>query len=195
MATESPSAVGANLSAEDGGASGNDPLVGAVLAGSYRLTRLLATGGMGRVYAATHERLERKLVVKVLHEGQAHSKAALERAEREARTTSGISSDHVVELIDFVRADDGRPAIVMPFLEGEDLQDRLTRVGKLPIHEAVAIAIEISRGIAAAHAAGIIHRDLKPSNVFLTRTETGAERAMILDFGVAKVTDKTSQLT
>ncbi len=175
--------------------SAADPLIGATLSGSYRITRLLATGGMGRVYEAEHARLERKLVIKLLHESQAHSKAALERAEREARATSGIASEHVVELVDFVRAPDGRPGIVMPFLEGEDLQQRIDRVGKLPVPEAVELAMQVCAGLAAAHANGVVHRDLKPSNIFLVKREDGTERATILDFGVAKLVNQKENLT
>ncbi len=176
-------------------ASAADPLIGATLGGSYRITRLFATGGMGRVYEAEHTRLERRLVVKMLHESQAHSKAALERAEREARATSGIASEHVVELVDFVRAPDGRPGIVMPFLEGEDLQDRLDRVGKLSVQDAIGLALQVCAGLAAAHANGVVHRDLKPSNIFLVKREDGTDRAMILDFGVAKLADAKGNIT
>jgi serine/threonine-protein kinase len=172
-----------------------DPLVGALLGGSYRVTESLAAGGMGQVYLAEHARLERRLVVKILHESHAHSKAALERAEREARATSRIRSPHVVELVDFVRAPDGRPGIVMPFLDGEDLHERLERLGKLKVADAARIAMEICTGLIAAHATGVVHRDLKPSNVFLARLDGGGERATILDFGVAKLADVESNLT
>jgi serine/threonine-protein kinase len=175
--------------------STGDPLLGAILGGTYRVISSLAAGGMGQVYVAEHARLERRLVVKILHESHAHSKSALERAEREARATSRIRSPHVVELVDFVRAPDGRPGIVMPYLDGEDLHQRLERSGKLKVGEAARIAMEICTGLIAAHATGVVHRDLKPSNVFLAKVDGGGTRATILDFGVAKLADVESNLT
>ncbi len=170
-----------------------DPLVGMVLGGSYRVGPMIAAGGMSRVYEATHVRLGRRLVVKVLLESHAFNREVLERAEREARAMSAIESENVVEVIDVLRTADGRPCMVVDFLEGEDLGSRLERVGTLPPAEAVGIVRQICNGVGAAHMAGVIHRDLKPSNVFLVARPEG-EVVKLLDFGVAKQ-EGSEQLT
>ena len=163
-----------------------DPFVGTVLAGTYRVTRMMAAGGMGRVYEAFHVRLERKLVVKVMLESHAFKPDVLARAEREAQAISRIRSEHVVDVVDVLRTPDGRPCIVVDFLEGEDLGVRLARIGKMPVADAVSIARQICAGMRSAHAAGVVHRDLKPSNIFLV-ARPGGEIAKVLDFGVAKL--------
>ena len=171
-------------------ANETDPLVGAVIGGSYRIERALARGGMGRLYLATHTRLPRKVAVKVLHELHAQKKEAVRRFEREASALSRLDHPRVLGVLDFVRTPDGRGAIVTPLLEGESLQSRLDRDGSLDEDEALRLAIEMCRGLAAAHAEGIVHRDLKPSNVFLAgRPEDASAHVKLLDFGVAKLSD------
>ncbi len=164
-----------------------DPLLGVVLAGTYRIVRTLGRGGMGRLYEAQHARLDRRFAVKVLHETHAHSKDAVRRFEREARALSRIRSDEVLDVVDVLRTPDGRAAIVTARLEGEDLKARLDRVKKLPVTEAIPLVRQVCRGLAAAHAQGIIHRDMKPSNLFLESTADGRTVLKILDFGVAKL--------
>ena len=164
-----------------------DPLVGAVLAGTYRVTRVIADGGMGRVYEAEHTRLERKVAVKVLHDLYAKLPDGVARFEREARAASRVSSPHVVGVLDVLRAPDGRPCIVEELVAGEDLQARLDRLGRLSHAEALPLARQLCRALAVAHAQGVIHRDLKPSNVLLETADDGAVTVKILDFGVAKV--------
>lgn len=166
-----------------------DPLVGTVLAGTYRVVRRIATGGMGRIYEADHVRLDRRFAIKVIHDAFARNDAAVARFRREAAAAARIRSDHVVDVIDVLVVEDGRPCIVTELLAGEDLQRRLDRVGRLPADRAIEIARQVCRGLAAAHAVGVIHRDLKPSNVFLTAGADGREAAKILDFGVAKLRD------
>ena len=164
-----------------------DPLLGIVLAGTYRLARPLGRGGMGRLYEAEHARLGRRFAVKVLHEEHSRNRDAALRFEREAQALSRIRSDHVLDVVDVLRAPDGRTAIVTARLDGEDLKARLDRVGKLPAREAIPIARQLCRGLAAAHAQGIVHRDLKPSNLFLETSADGRVTVKILDFGVAKL--------
>jgi serine/threonine protein kinase len=164
-----------------------DPLIGAVLAGTYRLVRVLGKGGMGRLYEAEHARLGRRFAVKVLHESHADKADAARRFEREAQALARIRSDHVLDVVDVLRTPDSRTAIVTTLLEGEDLQARLERCGRLPAREAIEIARQICRGLSAAHAVNVIHRDLKPSNLFLTATADGTLSVKILDFGVAKL--------
>jgi serine/threonine-protein kinase len=164
-----------------------DPLLGTVLGGTYRVVRNLGRGGMGRLYEAQHARLDRRFAIKVLHEAQSRSRDATLRFEREARVLSCIRSDHVLDVVDVLRTPDGRAAIVTARLDGEDLKARLDRVGKLTVAEAIPIAREICRGLAAAHAQGVIPRDLKPSNLFLESGADGRATVKILDFGVAKL--------
>lgn len=166
---------------------GDDPLLGVVLAGTYRLARPLGRGGMGRLYEAEHARLDRRFAVKVLHEACSGNRDAATRFEREAQALGRIRSDHVLDVVDVLRTPDDRTAIVTARLDGEDLKARLDRVGKLPIAEAIPIARQVCRGLAAAHAQGIVHRDLKPSNLFLEAGADGRVAVKILDFGVAKL--------
>ena len=169
-----------------GAESSADPLLGLVLAGAYRVTRLLARGGMGRLYEAEHVRLPRQLAVKVIHDQYADHPDAVARFEREARAAASVRSDHVLDVLDVLRTPDDRPCIVAEKLEGEDLQSRLDRHGPLALADAIRIGRQLCRGLAAAHAAGVVHRDLKPSNVFLA-ADAGGETVKILDFGVAKL--------
>jgi len=163
-----------------------DPLIGTVVGATYRLKRVLAAGGMGRLYEAEHVRLERRFAVKVLHSCFAHDPSANTRFEREVRAIARIRSDYVVDVVDLLRTVDGRPCIVAELLDGRDLQRRLDRGGPISLREAIRITRHTCRGLAAAHAQGIIHRDLKPSNIFLTRGADGRPVARVLDFGVAK---------
>jgi hypothetical protein len=166
-------------------ANETDPLIGVLLGNSYRIDKAVARGGMGRLYQATHTRLPRLVAVKVLHEPHAQKKDAVRRFEREASALARIDSPHVVPVTDFVRTPDGRGAIVTPLLEGDDLQSVLERGPLAPI-AAAKIAIEVCKGLAAAHRVGVVHRDLKPSNIFLS-TDGEVPVAKILDFGVAKL--------
>ncbi|WP_053234248.1 serine/threonine-protein kinase [Sandaracinus amylolyticus] len=166
---------------------GGDPLVGVVLAGTYRLARTIGRGGMGRLYEAEHTRLDRRFAVKVLHESHADKPEAVRRFEREASALARIRSDFVLDVVDVLRTNDGRTAIVTGLLEGEDLQRRLDRSQRVPPAEAIAIGRQVCRGLAAAHAASVVHRDLKPSNLFLEAAPDGRLAVKILDFGVAKL--------
>ena len=169
-----------------------DPLLGSVLAATYRINRRLAEGGMGRVYEAEHVRLPRRFAVKVIHARYATHEDALLRFEREARAAASIASDHVLSVIDAPRLPDGRPTIVSELLDGEDLHRRIRRVGRLGIAESIALGRQLCLGLSAAHAHGVIHRDIKPSNLFLTARAAGETTLKILDFGVSKIVDSPS---
>ncbi|MFW5925817.1 MAG: serine/threonine-protein kinase [Myxococcota bacterium] len=169
------------------GAAPEDPLIGTVLAGTYRIVRVLGRGGMGQLYEAEHLRLERRFAVKVLAETYAARPELRLRFEREARALVPLDSPHVVDVVDVLPASDGRPCLVTPLLEGEDLSRRLAREERLAVDEALAVARQVCRGLAAAHAHGVIHRDLKPSNIFLATGDDGRKTVQVLDFGVAKL--------
>ena len=155
-------------------------MLGKIL-GHYEITAKLGAGGMGDVYQALDRRLGRRVAVKILREAGTDP-AAAERFDREARTVASLSHPHVCTLFD-VGTHDGVPYLVMEYLEGETLADRL-RAGPLPVDEALRFGSQIADAVAAAHARGVIHRDLKPANIKLT--STGAK---VLDFGLAKFCD------
>jgi serine/threonine protein kinase len=169
--------------------------VGTVLDGAYRLTRLVYAGGMGTVYEAVQLRLERRVAVKVMAADLAEHPEALARFRREVKITSKLAHPHIVQLLDFGTTAAGHPYLVTEFLEGEDLEQRLARSGRLPLGTAMAIARQIASALIAIHAKGIIHRDLKPGNVLLVASEGIADFVKVLDFGVAKIATSGTKLT
>src|ERR1700738_2311285 len=160
-------------------------LVGTSLNGRYRLEARIAAGGMSTVYRAPDETLERQVAVKLMNREVASDSDQLERFRREARAVAQLSHPHVVGVID-AGEDDGSPYIVLEYVEGETLKERIRRQGRLPIAEAVAYAIEIARALGAAHARHIVHRDVKPQNVLID--DEGS--AKVTDFGIARTLDE-----
>jgi eukaryotic-like serine/threonine-protein kinase len=156
-------------------------LIGTVLSGRYRLESKLGSGGMSTVYLARDETLQRWVAVKVMHREISDQPDQLERFRREARAVAQLSHPNVVAVID-AGEDSGYPYIVLEYVEGETLKQRIDRLGRLPVDEAAAYGIEIGRGLAAAHAQRLIHRDVKPQNVLID-TEG---RAKVTDFGIAR---------
>ncbi|MEJ7891662.1 MAG: protein kinase [Solirubrobacteraceae bacterium] len=161
------------------------PLVGTLLSGRYRLDAQIGTGGMSTVYRAFDTTLERTVAVKLMHREIASDSDQLERFRREARAVAQFSHPHIVGVIDSGE-DDHRPYIVFEYVEGETLKDRIRRSGSLPVDEALAYAIEITRALGAAHTRGIVHRDIKPQNVLID--EEGM--AKVTDFGIARLLDE-----
>lgn len=159
---------------------------GQVLENKYRVDRLLARGGMGAVFVGQHMRIKRKVAIKVLHIGDGQNDA-LRRFEKEAQAAGQIGSDHIVEVLDIGTTPEGDRFMVMEFLDGEPLKQRIRARGRLTPTEAVPIIIQLLEGLAAAHDASIIHRDLKPDNVFLLREKAGRKDFVkIVDFGISK---------
>ncbi len=159
---------------------------GTVLAGKYRVDRLLGEGGMGWVVEATHLQLEQRVALKFMHAAYAATSEAVPRFLREARAAARIQSEHVARVTDFGTLDNGSPFLVMEYLEGRDLDSLLRSRGPLPIDVVVDYAMQACEGLAEAHAAGIVHRDLKPANLFLARRSDGSVRVKLLDFGISK---------
>jgi serine/threonine protein kinase len=159
---------------------------GDVIAGKYRIERVLGEGGMGVVVAAQHLELERRVAVKFLLPEIAKRSDAAERFRREARAAVKITSEHVARVSDVGTDDDGVPYMVMEYLEGADLGYEIRARESIPIAEAVAYILEASEAVAEAHAAGIVHRDLKPANLFLARRADGTRLIKVLDFGISK---------
>jgi len=156
-------------------------LVAGVRLGPYEIVAPLGAGGMGEVYKATDTRLGRTVAIKVLPEGAAADPERRSRFEQEARAVSALNHPHICVLHD-IGSQDGTEFLVMEFLAGHTLTDRLTRKGRLPLEEALEYAVQIADALAAAHRQGIVHRDLKPDNVMLTKAG-----AKVLDFGLARL--------
>jgi Tol biopolymer transport system component len=149
--------------------------------GPYEIVAPLGAGGMGEVYKARDARLDRDVALKVLPTAAAADPDRLRRFEQEARATAALNHPNILAVFD-VGSDAGVNYVVSELLEGETLRDRL-KTGTVPPRKAIDYAIQIARGLAAAHEKGIVHRDLKPDNLFLTRDG----RLKILDFGIAKL--------
>jgi Tol biopolymer transport system component len=162
-------------------ASDESALKPGTLVGPYRITTLIARGGVGIVYRAIDTRLDRQVALKTLASLGVPDELRVERFLREARITASLDHPNIVKLFD-VGMHDGQPFMVVELLEGETLRHRLDR-GPVAESDVRRIGIEIALGLVAAHAAGLVHRDLKPGNVFLT----SAGLTKILDFGIAKL--------
>src|SRR5206468_10158999 len=154
--------------------------------GPYEIVAPIGAGGMGEVYKARDTRLERTVAVKVLPQRLSSSPEVRQRFEREAKTISQLSHPHICALYD-VGNQDGTEFLVMEYLEGETLADRLLK-GSLPTEQTLRFGIEIADALDKAHRQGIVHRDLKPGNVMLTKSGV-----KLLDFGLAKVMAPVSQ--
>jgi serine/threonine-protein kinase len=167
------------------------PDIGSVIAGKYRIERLLGEGGMGAVYEAYHMRLAQRLAIKVLHPNVAHYEEVVLRFEREARAAARLQSINCARVIDVDALPNGLPYIVMEYLEGRDLFAELEIHRALPIADAVDYVMQAATAMTEAHSLGIIHRDLKPSNLFLCPAGASARKLVkVLDFGVSKLTDE-----
>jgi serine/threonine protein kinase len=168
---------------------------GDLIAGKYRVSRTLGVGGMGVVVAARHLRLDEIVAIKLLLPEALGDEDALRRFEREARAVVKIKSEHVTRILDIGTLDSGVPFIVMEYLAGEDLADRLARIGPFAIEEAIEIVLQACEAIAEAHALGIVHRDLKPANLFCVHGADGRPSVKVLDFGISKVIGAGSTTT
>ncbi len=160
---------------------------GQIIEGKYRIVRVLGEGGMGAVYEGENTRIHRRVAIKVLHASVAGKADIVQRFEREAQAAGRIGSEHIVEVLDLGSLPDGERFMVMEFLDGEPLGDRIKNRGKLDALESALILRQLLEGLGAAHAAGIVHRDLKPDNIFLLRSKGGTKDFVkLVDFGVSK---------
>ena len=157
---------------------------GSMLGDRYRLEERVATGGMGEVWRATDTLLERSVAVKLLRESLAEDRVVAERFRREALMAAQISHPNMAGVYDYVQTKHHRPGIVMEFVNGETLADRLARTGPLPVGEAVRIGSGLLAALQSAHDTGIVHRDVKPGNVMLTASGD----VKVTDFGIARAT-------
>jgi tRNA A-37 threonylcarbamoyl transferase component Bud32 len=166
-------------------AASPDRFIGTVLHGTYQIEAPLGAGGMGMVFRARHLRTGRLYAIKTLLPDARFLPDARARFEREATAASAIGHPNIIGVHDFNETPDGTHYIVMDLLEGETLEQRLSRVGSLGWPDAQKICLELGGGLAAAHERGLLHRDVKPANVFLAKSG-GVERAVLLDFGLVK---------
>src|SRR5919197_513008 len=159
-------------------------VIGTLISERYRLDEKIGSGGMSSVYRAFDPTLERWVAIKLMHRDISRDPDQLERFRREARAAAALNHPHLVTVID-AGEDEGTPYIVFEYVEGETLKERIRRLGRLPVAEAVAYAIEIGRALECAHAHKLVHRDVKPQNVLIDPDG----RAKVTDFGISRSLD------
>jgi serine/threonine protein kinase len=158
-----------------------------VLAGTYRILRPIAAGGMGEVYMAAHERLPGRFAVKVLHRDLTRDQDALSRFRCEAEIMAGLRHPNIVQVIDFNITPDGTPYLVMELVDGKDLSEFLRDGQRLPPGQVAHIIHQIASALEAAHARGVVHRDLKPENIMRLSLQGQEDFIKVVDFGISKV--------
>ena len=166
--------------------------IGSVIAGKYRVERVLGQGGMGVVVVAMHDELDQRVAIKFLLPEALTDAEWVARFSREAKAAARIKSEHAVKVYDVGKLDSGAPYMVMEYLDGRDLQSILNDRRTLPTSEAVDYLLQACEALAEAHAAGGVHRDLKPANLFVTHRADGSPCVKILDFGISKLTPHTT---
>lgn len=168
---------------------------GAILRDTYRIVRPIDKGGMGEVYEASHARLSGRYAVKVLPPEFAANKTMLLRFRREAQIASGLQHPNIVQVIDFHQMEDGRPYLVMEYLDGENLANLMARHGPFTLVEALPIIAQVAAALGAVHRKGVVHRDIKPPNVFIIPQLDGTRLVKLLDFGISKGNALSSVVT
>lgn len=171
----------------------DDRLLGTQLCGRYEMRRIVADGGMGRVYEARDMQLDRRVAIKVLHPEVARDAIALERFKREYEISKDLPHAHIVEVLDFQQTGQNQFIMVMEFLDGEELRALLKREKRIAPAKMVRILSQVAIGLDEAHRREFVHRDLKPDNLFLCDTEAGPI-VKILDFGSVRI-NKNRQMS
>ncbi len=159
---------------------------GSILDGKYEIVQRLGSGGMGEVYLVRHVHLQELRVVKILRQDLAADPSAQKRFMREARLATQVKHPNVAILYDFATLPDGSFYMVWEHIQGQDVGDRLRRVGPFPVTAAVQLGIQALHGLEAVHATGVIHRDLSPDNLMITEDKAGNLRIKIIDLGLAR---------
>lgn len=168
-----------------------DPFIGqSILNGQFQILQKIGSGGMGSVYKALQPAMNRLVAVKILHPKLANRKDLVSRFRREARAMSHLTHPNTVKVYLYGELDDGSLYIVMEFLEGKNLNQVVRSEGPMPIDRGLPILIQVCSALEEAHRAGIVHRDLKPENIFITQLGGMTDYAKVLDFGLAKVTER-----
>ena len=168
------------------------PQVGEVLAGKYRIERVIGVGGMGVVLEATHLHLEQRVALKFLLPAAVVQAEAAARFAREAKAAARIRSEHVARVIDVGTLETGALYLVMEYLDGWDLAAYLRDRGAMAVSNAVDALLQVCEALAEAHTVGVVHRDLKPANLFITTRSDGSTCLKVLDFGISKLTNASS---
>ncbi len=163
--------------------------VGQLIADKYKVVRLVGSGGMGSVYEAENVSIGKRVALKFLHVGARSDGTSLARFQREARAISAVGSAHVVQVFDWGQDGHDHPFLVMEFLDGRDLSERIEQIGRIEVGDAIRYTVEALRGLRKVHAAGIVHRDLKPENLFLVTGDDDLLHVKIVDFGLSKLVE------
>ncbi len=161
--------------------------IGSMLAGKYRIERVIGQGGMGVVVAATHDELDQRVAIKFLSPEGAKGVEWIARFAREAKAAAKIKNEHAVKVFDVGRLEGGVPYMVMEYLEGRNLDEIIEERRTFTVEETAEYILQACEALAEAHMVGIVHRDLKPANLFLTHRSDGTPCIKILDFGISKV--------
>ncbi len=168
-----------------------DPFIGRdILDGQFKILQKIGSGGMGSVYKASQPAMNRMVGVKILHPKLANRKDLVSRFRREARAMSHLAHPNTTKVFLYGELDDGSLYIVMEFLDGKNLNQTVRAEGPFPYQRALPILIQVCGALDEAHRAGIIHRDMKPENIFLCQQGGLKDYAKVLDFGLAKVTER-----
>jgi serine/threonine protein kinase len=168
-----------------------DPYIGReILNGQFKIQKKIGTGGMGAVYRAHQPEMNRPVAVKILHAKLKNRKDLVSRFRREARAMSHLTHPNTVKVMMYGELDEGELYIVMEYLEGRNLNQVVRREGPMDVPRAVSILMQVCGALEEAHQLGIVHRDLKPENIFLTNSGGLTDFAKVLDFGLAKVTER-----
>lgn len=170
-------------------------LVGRVIAGKYKIDSLLGEGGMAQVFKATHQGLDRAVVIKIMHSGLPSMDTALKRFEQECKVTAKIDHPNVVSVFDVGTIEGRRPYLVMEFIQGESMRDFLDREVSMEVHDATNVMVQVCSGLFEAHSQGIVHRDLKPENIMLRQHRDRPDWVKIVDFGIAHLKQGGQRLT
>lgn len=170
-----------------------DPLLGALVAGAYRIQARVGTGGMGAVYRAVQERFERHVAIKVVSSNVLDNADSARRFQKEAQIIARLHHPSTLKLFDFGRLPDGRPFLVTEFLKGQTLGDA-AEAGPMGWTRIATLLGQVCASLEEAHRQGVVHRDLKPDNVFVIDVH-GEEVAKVLDFGIAKLGSSTETAT
>ena len=172
-----------------------DPLIGRTVGDRYLIEGVLGEGGMGLVYRARHNVLNKLLAVKVLRPDVSTDEEIITRFRQEAQSASAIGNEHIIDITDFGTLPTGATYFVMEYLDGQDLTGAIETSRPMPATRTIHIAKQLCRALGAAHEQGIVHRDLKPDNIFLVRRSGDHDFVKVLDFGIAKVGGGTKKLT
>lgn len=168
-----------------------DPFIGRdILNGQFQILQKIGSGGMGSVYKALQPAMNRMVAVKILHPKLANRKDLVSRFRREARAMSHLTHPNTVKVYLYGELEDGSLYIVMEYLEGKNLNQTVRGEGPMPVERGLPILIQACNALEEAHRAGIVHRDLKPENIFITQVGGMKDYAKVLDFGLAKVTER-----